>query len=322
LRAIVTKALAPEPDRRYRSAELLQSDLQAFLERRPTVAEMERRAAWGANATIEAAREYLHKATRTLVRVRRTLKVAGAAAWFLLGMMLWIGGTLAFQRWGAHPTHAARATPPAPKQAVQVRTPDSELPRLYQAEAEKILAAYRDSADNALEDFDWHKAEIYLERAGAGDGRAAGELALAKGYATMERLADEGYSPEAAAHLRSQGRAELREAAAQLRDDPGPHLALARLYVYVLPDVPRAMEEFAEAERLGATFGRREIEQQADAYRLRAQRQAAARPRQARSDAQKARDLYARIPGFDQADAHVREIQRIRYGAARRRGWR
>jgi hypothetical protein len=78
------------------------------------------------------------------------------------------------------------------------------------------------------------------------------------------------------------------------------------------------MEEFTSAERLGATVGRREIEEQADAYRMRAEHNAARNPRQASSDAQMARSLYDRVRGFDQVEAHVKELARIRYGAARR----
>ena len=37
------------------------ADLQAFLEHKPPVAELERRVAWSANATLEAAREYLRR---------------------------------------------------------------------------------------------------------------------------------------------------------------------------------------------------------------------------------------------------------------------
>ena len=206
----------------------------------------------------------------------------------------------------------------------------TELPALYAAEAEKILAAYRSSADPLLDDFDWHKAEIYLERAvalGGSDARTLGELALSKGYATLERLAGDRYSAAGAAQLRAEARSELSDAAAKMPQSSEPHLALARFYVYAQPDSAKAMSEFSVAQQLGATLGRREIEQQADVYRLRAESEAARQPRQARVDAQKALALYRRVPGFDQADAHVNELKRIRYGTAaarpvRRRAWR
>src|SRR5581483_7593676 len=126
--------LAPEPERRYGSAEALRADLQAFLERRPTVAEIERRS-WGPNATVEAAREYIRRATQTLVRVKRTLQVAGALAWFLMGMVLWIGGTLAIEKWATHraqKTSAAKVkTVPAKLPSAPPPNPSAELPALY-----------------------------------------------------------------------------------------------------------------------------------------------------------------------------------------------
>jgi hypothetical protein len=78
------------------------------------------------------------------------------------------------------------------------------------------------------------------------------------------------------------------------------------------------MEEFGAAEKLGATLGRREIEQQGDAYRWRAELLAARNPRQAWSDAVTAKHLYDRVRGFDQVEEHVKELARIRYGAPRR----
>ncbi len=92
LRLVVGKALAPAPGERYRPAEELQADLQAFLEHRPTVAEAERKARAG--ATIEAAREALRRATATLRRARVAAQVAGGVGWFAAGMALWIGRQL------------------------------------------------------------------------------------------------------------------------------------------------------------------------------------------------------------------------------------
>jgi hypothetical protein len=93
--------------------------------------------------------------------------------------------------------------------------------------------------------------------------------------------------------------------------DTAPHLALARVYVYSLPDPEKAMAEFAAAERLGAVTGRREVEQQGDVYRIRAHMELARDWRQAKRDADVARGFYRRIPGFDEADRHLRELDQI-----------
>jgi len=101
LRAIAMKSLAPEAERRYRSARDFQADLQAFLENKPVRAERERRHGWNAGATMQRIR----RVTRTVVQFHRHLQVVGGVGWFLLGMSLWMGGTLAWQK-----THEPVAT--------------------------------------------------------------------------------------------------------------------------------------------------------------------------------------------------------------------
>jgi hypothetical protein len=100
--------------------------------------------------------------------------------------------------------------------------------------------------------------------------------------------------------------------------DPAPHLALARIYVYSLTDPEKAMAEFAAAEHLGAHLGRREVEQQGDVYRIRAQQESAVNWKLAMHDADLARGFYRRIPGFDEADLHLRELDRIHAPAPRK----
>ena len=304
LRAIVTKALAPDPRRRYASAREFQADLQAFLEHRTPAAELERRSSWSPNATIEAARAYLRKATRTLRRARHSVAAGTAIAWFSTGMVLWIGGTYAWQWLQANHSSPASAG-----------GPDLMLPMLYVEAANQVLEEYRTSSDPSLHDFDWQKAEVCLARAvelGARDAATLGKLALSEGYSVLERLGGGQYADVAAARLGEHARERFANAAMLMGGDPAPHLALARLYVYSRPSVEQAVSEFQAAARLGAFLGPREIEQQGDAYRLRAldefenfEWDAAER------DAQEARRQYQRIPRFDQADAHLREVDSI-----------
>jgi serine/threonine protein kinase len=307
LRAIVMKALAPGAGQRYPSAAEFRADLQLFLERKPTRAETERRSGWNPNATLEAARDALRRVTRTARRKHsHSLRVLSAAAYFATGMLLWIGGTLGWQVWQSRASAAVRPIVKAP--------PEENLAQWYVASADRILHSYRISADPRLSEFDWPKAEICLERAvqlGAGEDRTLVKLALARGYATLERLNGAQYSETAAAGLRLKAREEFTLAASKAPEDSAPHLALARLYVYSLPDPEKAMAEFAEAQRLGAVLGHREVEQQGDVYRIRAHQELARDWRQARRDADVARGLYRRIPGFDEADRHLQELDRI-----------
>jgi serine/threonine protein kinase len=97
LRAIAMKSLAPEAERRYRSARDFQADLQAFLENKPVRAQLDRRHGWNASATMQRIRRVTH----TVVKFHRHIQVVGGVSWFLLGMALWIGGTLAWRAWPA-----------------------------------------------------------------------------------------------------------------------------------------------------------------------------------------------------------------------------
>jgi serine/threonine-protein kinase len=319
LRAIVIKALAPEPERRYRTAAAFQADLQAYLEHKLTSAELERRVKWSPGATLEAARDALRRITRTAQKIRRRghqVRIAGAIAWFAAGMTLWIGGSLLWQTAHARPISATvRIVPPKP-----------ELDHWYIATATGIIESYAKAPQHYLSDFDWHKAEICLEGAialGARDDHTQGLLALARGYATLERLGGNEYSPAAAAQLRLQARDSFQTAARKLPADPKPHLALARVYVYSLPDADAAMKEFAAAERLGARLGPREIEEEADAYRIRAFRELRANPRQSRQDADIARGYYLQISGFDRSDTHLHELAQVTAPPRRRASlWR
>jgi hypothetical protein len=307
LRAIVMKALAPDARQRYPSAVAFRADLQLFLERKPTLAETQRRPRWSPTATLGAAREALRRVTRTARRRQsRTLRALGAAAYFATGMLLWIGGTLGWQLW------QARASA-APRPVVKV-APQENLAQWYVASADRILFAYRASALPGLHEFDWPKAEICLERAiqlGAGDDLTLAKLALTRGYATLERLNGAQYSETATAALRLKARDEFLLASSKAPADAAPHLALARVYVYSLPDPDKAMAEFAAAERSGAALGRREVEQQGDVYRIRAVQELPRDWRQAKRDAAVARAFYQRIPGFDEAGRHLRELDRI-----------
>jgi aminoglycoside phosphotransferase (APT) family kinase protein len=320
LRAIVAKALAPEPARRYTSASEFQQDLRAFLEHHPTIAEGQQRG-WNPNATIEVARELLRKATRTLRRGRYWWEIAIAVAWFFAGTALWIGGSYAWQRYETRREAQIAAHPP-----------DLQLPNLYVMTADRILSDYGVSSDPSLHDFDWQKAEACLARAvdlGVNDSQTRAKLALSRGYAMLERLTGGEYSENAARRLRIEARDLFASAAMKMPNDPAPHLALARTYVYSLPDVKLAMNEFATAQHLGFVLGRREVEQQGDSLRLLAEREAAADDwTEALQNVQMARRFYQRIPGYDLVETHLQELGAIhapapKPGRSRRsRPWR
>jgi len=266
---------------------------------------------------VDAARKALHRVTRTARQHRDSLRIFGAAAYFATGMLLWIGGSLAWDVWQARASAAAPALKKAPVKEVQpvkVVPPEENLAKWYLDSAERILDSYRTSPSPSLSAFDWQKAEICLSRAqqlGDAEDRTAAKLALARGYATLERLNAALYSESAATTQRLKARDEFLLAATKAPSDPAPHLGLARVYVYSLPDPEKAMAEFAEAERLGAAPGSREIEQQGDVYRIRARRELSRNWRQAVRDAAIAKALYRRIEGFNETGRHLKELEQI-----------
>ncbi len=193
-----------------------------------------------------------------------------------------------------------------------------------------MLDAWRLSSNPSLHDFDWQKAEVCLSRAeqlGQRDDETLGRLALARGYAALERLSGGQYSDNAAPRMRTYAYEQFAGAARKMPRSPEPRLALARFYVYHILNVDEAMAEFSAAERLGAALGPREIEQQGDAYRLRAEQELRYDPAAAVADAKRARGFYERITGFDRANEHLRAlgkmkppVKQAKYRKARR--WR
>jgi hypothetical protein len=330
LRLIVSKSLAREEQRRYRSATDFMADLQAFLSRKPTLAEMEQRG-WSGNSTVLAARAVFRRATHTVKRVRRRWKMLGAAGWFAAGMALWIGAAFAWQGWENAQARRVAAEAAARKRAearvaaalaaVPKAAPPIDWPARYVAEADQIFGDYRAGADPALRDFDWRRAEIRLQDAvnqGRTDDATLGKLALAKGYDALELLSVGMYPDREAAKLRAEAREDFEDAERRLPQSADVHVALARVYVYSIPNLDRALSEFDVAQKLGAKFGLREEEEQADAWRIRAQQLALAHPAKAWEAAQQARAIYRRLDGFDRADDHIKELARIHPPGARR----
>ncbi len=117
-------------------------------------------------------------------------------------------------------------------------------------------------------------------------------------------------------------REHFEEAARRMPLEAAPHLALARIYVYWLPNVERAMAEFHAAGQLGAPWGQREIEQQGDAYRMEALREAASAPQTAWQDAGMARQIYQQVRGFDRVEQSLKELEAVKAPRPRHRAVR
>ena len=274
LKAVIGKALAPDAGWRYQSAAAFGADLKAFLEGEETVAGNEKRSAWKPNPTVESGQASKPKRSRRAHPLRSPLRtagrIAGALGCVLAGMLLFIGTSYCSRYWRASRQLCANLD--------YARRPVADLNvgwSLYddlQAQfgflgryspVEQLRAplrtAYEKAGAQALDRSDWDKAELCLTRAmdlGASGQEMAGKLALAHGYVALR------------SGQREQARARFGEAARYMPQSPAPHLGLAR--VDLLASQPGdALAELATAERLGYRLGPREMEQKAEAYRLR-----------------------------------------------------
>jgi serine/threonine protein kinase len=114
LRLVVTKTLAPDASKRYRSAVEMMADLHAFLIHKPTLAEMERSSLWNPTATLEMARTMLRRATRKVRGNRAGWPMAQALLWFGLGMAMSVGVSVWIRAASAYPPPIELPKPKVP----------------------------------------------------------------------------------------------------------------------------------------------------------------------------------------------------------------
>jgi serine/threonine protein kinase len=344
LKAIIGKALAPDAERRYTSAAAFHSDLKAFVEGAETAAEQEKRSSWRPNPTLESGRAAERKRKRTdwnrrLRLVPRTaLRAGGAMACVLTGMLVFMGTSYFSRYWTA--SRELRANLDYAHRGLADINADWALFKILQRQfaflggqspvarlrdplrmaytqaGAQALEGYVRSSDSDPRHFDWQRAELCLMRAqelGASGTDTLGRLALARGYAGLATIMDSKGSDSAALFkLRENARDRFAEAARDMPQSPDPHLGLARIYIYSLPSLDNALAEFQNAVRLGYRLGPREIEQQADAYRLRGIDELHDGDTEAaRQHFDAARGLYATIPGYHWADYYLRQIPDI-----------
>jgi eukaryotic-like serine/threonine-protein kinase len=342
LRAIISKALAANLERRYPAAAAFEEDLAAFLEGKRTSAEMEKDPPWESNETIE-------KSAEAPVARKRDFKVwplvkefnfaiSALAAGFLIGLFLLVPALHAARFWSENGplrrtkdySHRSAAEIVADwnlykklERENSFLSPISAIRGPFRASlvaaADDVIERYANSADPSIADFDWRKAQLCLTHAleiDKSDNSARGKLALLSGYIS---LSSDPPAPIAA-------KASFEEAASFIPRSPDPHLGLARLYIYSLRNMGSAVAELHQAERLGFTLGPREMEQQADGYLARAQfelRQAerlsktpAAQEAHylllARRDFERARNLYEPIEGFSNVGFHLQSLYKDR----------
>lgn len=354
LKAVIRKALAGDIENRYPTAGALEDDLRKFVDGQPTLAETEKQPAWEVHATVEKDRGNRREPAKNFrdiapwPKIVAWLKaswvpVAAVAVGALLGSLVYIESAYAYRFWieskplrGYHDyTRRSIAEVNADWDLYNTLerrnlplgrySPVSWLSQPLRtglvAAADDVIDRYRNSSNFALDHFDWRKAQICLQHAAELDGSdtaVKGKLALANAYlALLENPQTEQTTARA--------KAGFEEAHSYLPRSPDPHLGLARIYVYHLRNIGRAVAELSDAERLGFKPGPREFEQQADGYLVRAeselrQAQKATLARAdaakylalARGDLDRARNLYEPIDGYSNVGYNLKRLDRDR----------
>jgi serine/threonine protein kinase len=360
--AILNKALTGDLHQRYVSAAAFEGDLRAFLQGRPTVAETERRATWHTNPTVEKPRLRLPERVSNMAetvrqsvmrlkpppgrRLAAVLRILVALCWGLLaGLVVCVPGGYYYRfsresaplRRSIDYSHSSVAAINADWDLLQriqrqnaflgEYSPATRLSATVRASllecADDIIERYRNNSDPAIQNFDWPKAIVCLQHViemDRGDASARGKLALCNGYVNLVRANSE--SPEARRASVGRSQANFQEAASLIPRAPDPHMGLARIYIYSVRNIGKAIAELHEAERLGFQPGPREMEQEADGYRFRAVAELAeARKvrdkskilaqrdlRLAQRDFDRARQLYEPIIGFSSVSVALREV--------------
>lgn len=358
LRMVIQKTLAGDASRRYPSAEAIRDDLRLFLDGKITRAEGEARASWNLQATVESARAAVAKCVDFTRQWERAGNVTLGAGCLLLGLVVFLVVAWFRQFWVAsapvrgHLDYARRT--PAEIAAgwdlyrqLQAHNAflgrfspasllDNHLHAGYLQAADAIIDGYRTSGNPSFRAFDWRKAHYCLERAlemDPQDSAARGKLALCRGYAYLGNAFDwKGANRGPILLWQERARQCFGQAAAALPRAPDPHLALARLHAYLALNPEQVMAEMVKADDLGYEIGPREIEQEADAYRLRARQELAeAKPVRrwprtpdphlalARRDREAARGLYEGIRGYSMADLRLRQMAELDTPARRSR---
>lgn len=339
LAIVIRMSLASDIKRRYPTASAFAADLECFLNGRPTIAECEMKGA-ETNPTVESVRvvegepQSAAKSRgpdilwQTLLRVRVPKRVgrkgvvwgiaAGAVA-----ILLASAGHLYQQRWNdAAPLRAHSNLARLSDREIaadwdlfqRLEARDAWLGRLspahiaakglvssYVREADRIIESYRNSPEPGTTDYDWARAQVVLEHAQdviPSDLSIRGKLALVIGY--MDLNLASGKQSSVVAYVQRSFWA-FNEAASWLPKSPDPHLGLARLYVYAFRDLDKAIEEWDKAGHLRYKLAPREKEQEADGFRLRAEKEINETHDRAaaKEDLGRAKELYQSIHDYD-----------------------
>jgi hypothetical protein len=172
----------------------------------------------------------------------------------------------------------------------------------YVAEADRVLADYREASESTpVFPADWQRAASALNAAlniAPGDQPTQGKAKLVAGYLNLLKR-DKRH--QLAPDYRT-ARADFEAAQRLLPHSPDPHLGLAQIYMHD-GELEKAQRELDESKNNGFTPGRRELRDLANTYRRRGERWAAA--------AQHAHDIEKMKDALQHAEADLDNAQKL-----------
>lgn len=284
LQEIIYKALDASPGNRYRDAAQMESDLQAFLTGKETIASREKEQTRRTISLVETRRTVdppqtaVRKSRIPFLPVLRSLRLPGARKLLLVGILIFLAVACVWE--GTVDRTAARLKPeilaghvdpdtawsryeeiksrsPLGIAPFIVRTP---LQELLKRSCERIVNEYRSSDSSRIRERHWMQCRRYMTRAvqlDPSDRKSAAMLEYANGH--ILRINRKNLDAIAA----------FQNAASLQPKWPDPYLGMARTYVYNLEDVDRGTQALDRAKELGYRFGRRELAMMAEAHKTR-----------------------------------------------------
>jgi serine/threonine protein kinase len=309
--AILRKALAVDIADRYQSANAFAADLNAFLERNPTVAEADEDTEATRRLTAGRAEDVDEAATRRTstptgvrppvlpvlspkVKTRREKKPLTPRQRqirFFGGLSLLIVLVLlVFHEYGAWRTGAQLAREVESERLTDMDAAWKRYDALQKASfAPWVLSGPR----NAIEGRLIAAADSIINEYAKADAPSITEKEWIKAHDLLARALEidphdrsvrgklylsDGHlsrirgTARGDSKLLNDARGKFEQSAELIPKSPDPYLGLARLYVYSLHDVDRAEDALKAAEKRGHEMGRRERAQLADGYRDRGER--------------------------------------------------
>jgi serine/threonine protein kinase len=292
LKQIIYKALASAPGSRYGNAGEFESDLEAFLSGKTTVAVQEneetrrtipaeadetRRTA-GENLGQEAKAASTAKAPDEPLHRKLQRRVSRLKVWIFAGILFLLvivgvwEGTVARSAVRLKPDFTAgrldgddawtryeeiRHRSPLGFASLVLRGP---LQNALRESGERVCNEYRNSDTPVIREGDWIRCKRYVSHAiqlDSSDTKSAAMLNYADGH--ILRINRKSLDAVAA----------FQRAASLQPKWPDPYLGMARTYIYNLSDMERGMQALERARQLGHSFGKRELATMAEACRNR-----------------------------------------------------